>query len=499
MTEIHQLSAGETVARVKQRDLSAVETVSAALTRLDQVNPHLNAVVESCHQSALANAEILDAKIATEGPDAAGILAGVPITVKVNIDQADHHTTNGLKLQKNLRATLDSPVISNLKAAGAIIIGRTNTPAFSMRWFTRNSLHGATLNPLNSALTPGGSSGGAASAVASGIGALAHGTDIAGSVRYPAFACGVHGLRPSLGRIPVHNASAADRFIGGQLMAVSGPLARSINDLEIAFAAMAGGDAIKSGGNAISARDPWWTPVPLQLPEVEKRVAVTRRPPGTPEVAAPLLEAIDHASAILESAGWQVEEVECPSVTEAARLNMAFWMAEMEQARTVVTEENDEDANFIFEQLNRRSDEFVSANTTTIELFQQRAALTRQWQEFLQQYPVFLCPPSAELPFEDHLDVKSESDFDHVFDAQLMQIGLPLMGIPGLHVTTGHVSDGKISHTARHSHSKSTDMCSNIFPAGVQLAGQRYREDSLLAVARLLEMEISVVNIHSGN
>ena len=495
MTELWKMSASETVTRVKSRDLSAVETISAALERLDQVNPQLNAVVESCRQSALENAEKLDHAIAKGGSDSAGPLAGVPITVKVNIDQADHHTTNGLRIQKNLRATVDSPVIANLKSAGAIIIGRTNTPAFSMRWFTRNSLHGATLNPLNPALTPGGSSGGAASAVAAGIGALAHGTDIAGSVRYPAFACGVHGLRPSLGRIPVHNASSPDRFLGGQLMAVSGPLARSIDDLEIAFAAMAGSEAINKGGNAISARDPWWTPVPLQLPAVAKRVAVTRRPAGTPEVEAPLLEAIDQAARLLESHGWQVENVECPSVTEAARLNMAFWMAEMERAESAVTEENDADANFIFRQLKRRCNEFASQNTATIDLFQQRATLTRQWQEFLDQYPVLLCPPSAQLPFEDHLDVKSESDFDRVFDAQLIQIGLPLMGIPGLHVTTGHVIDGETTQSARQAPNISSG--SKISPTGVQLVGQRYREDSLLAVARLLEMEIPVVDNHS--
>jgi len=497
MTEIWEMSALETVSQVKSRKLSAVETTQAAIERLGQVNPHLNAVVESCEASAFESAEKLDSKIAEEGPDSTGTLAGVPITVKVNIDQADHHTTNGLRIQKDLLASIDSPVVANLKAAGAIIIGRTNTPAFSMRWFTRNSLHGATVNPLNPALTPGGSSGGAASAVAAGIGSLAHGTDIAGSVRYPAYACGVHGLRPSLGRVPVHNASSADRFVGGQLMAVSGPLARSIDDLELAFAAMAGSNAIIEGGNAVSARDPWWTPVPLRFPELTKRAAIARCPAGTKRVAAPLLDAIDSAAEVLESQGWQIEEVECPSVTEASRLNMAFWMAEMDKARTAVSEENDADANFIFQQLKRRSDEFTSPDTTTIDLFQQRATLTRMWQEFLAEYPVLLCPPSAQLPFADHQDVQSESDFDEVFDAQLIQIGLPLLGVPALHVTTGHFTNNKISRKPGLSAlAKSSDAKSDIFPVGVQLVGQRFREDSLLAVARLLEMEIPVVNNH---
>ena len=134
-------------------------------------------------------------------------------------------------------------MISNLEKSGAIIIGRTNTPAFSLRWFTRNTLHGHTLNPINKNITPGGSSGGAAAAVAAGIGSIGHGTDIAGSIRYPAYACGVHGLRPSLGRVPAHNFSGPDRFIGGQLMAVSGPIARSIEDLKVSFNAMSRPDS----------------------------------------------------------------------------------------------------------------------------------------------------------------------------------------------------------------------------------------------------------------
>jgi len=134
--------------------------------------------------------------------EALGPLAGVPVTVKVNVDQAGFATTNGLKIQRNLIAAEDNPVVANLKKAGAVIIGRPNTQAFSLRWFTRNGLHGHTKNPHDPTLTPGGSSGGAAAAVAAGIGAIAHGTDIGGSIRYPAYACGVHGLRPTLGRVP---------------------------------------------------------------------------------------------------------------------------------------------------------------------------------------------------------------------------------------------------------------------------------------------------------
>ena len=138
-------------------------------------------------------------------------------------------------------------MVTNFRKSGAIIIGRTNTPAFSLRWFTRNQLHGHTLNPHNSSITPGGSSGGAASATAAGIGAIGHGTDIGGSIRYPAYACGLQGLRPTHGRFPAWNASSKDRHIGAQLMAVSGPLTRSILDLELATKVMCAPDSVTLG------------------------------------------------------------------------------------------------------------------------------------------------------------------------------------------------------------------------------------------------------------
>ena len=153
-----------------------------------------------------------------------GALAGVPVTVKVNIDQEGFATTNGLKLQRDTIAKSNSPVIDNLRKAGAVILGRTNCPAVSYRWFTTNLIHGDTKNPRDPVVTPGGSSGGAGAAVAAGIGHIAHGTDIAGSIRYPAYACGVHGLRPTVGRIAAFNAALPERPIGPQISAVSGPL-----------------------------------------------------------------------------------------------------------------------------------------------------------------------------------------------------------------------------------------------------------------------------------
>lgn len=473
MSELWKLSAADIASKVKARQVSAREVVHAAIERMHSVNPTYNAVAIDCSDSAMQAADDVDTLV-KQGADA-GPLAGVPVTVKVNIDQAGYANTNGLRIQQGLVAENDSPVVQNLKAAGAVIIGRTNTPAFSMRWFTRNSLHGHTLNPLNTALTPGGSSGGAASAVSSGIGALAHGTDIAGSIRYPAYACGIHGLRPSLGRVPAYNPSLPDRLIGGQLMAVSGPLARSIQDLQLGFHAMAGGSAISQGGNSAAGSDVWWAPVPLELPMPERRVALCMQPEGHVAVQQPLIDAMQSAAKKLQEHGWQVEEVECPSFTAAADINIRLWMEEMKAVRAVVHEEDDKDANFVFAQLEAMASNYEPASI--MELFQQRATVTRQWQLFMQKYPLLLCPPSAELPFPDQLDVESEAAFKRVYDAQLTQIGLPLTGIPGLCVTTGFVS---------------ADSSSALQPVGVQLIAQRYREDVLLEAGKLLEADVPV-------
>ena len=273
MEDLWRLSATDIAALIRSKKVSAKQAASAALARLDAVNPSINAVVDHRPDDVLAQAAAIDAAIARN--EDIGPLAGVPVTVKVNIDQQGFATTNGLKLQRDVIAATNSPVIDNLRKAGAVILGRTNCPAFSYRWFTTNLIHGDTKNPRDPGITPGGSSGGAGAAVAAGIGHIAHGTDIAGSIRYPAYACGVHGLRPTIGRIAAFNASLPERPIGPQISAVSGPLARTIGDLRIALAAMSGKDA----------RDPWWVPAPLEGPAMPKRAAVCFRPDGLETVA----------------------------------------------------------------------------------------------------------------------------------------------------------------------------------------------------------------------
>jgi amidase len=204
MIELWRLPATELARLIRTREVSARQATEAALERLDAVNPQINAVVAHRPDLVREQADAVDRRIA-RGEDA-GPLAGVPVTVKINTDMAGFPTTNGTRLQKDWVAKINSPAVENLVRAGAVLLGRSNTPTFALRWFTSNLLNGATRNPRNPALTPGGSTGGGAAAVTAGIGHLAVGTDIGGSLRYPAYACGVHGLRPTLGRVPAYNA-----------------------------------------------------------------------------------------------------------------------------------------------------------------------------------------------------------------------------------------------------------------------------------------------------
>ncbi len=450
--ELWQLGVGEIGAGLRRGSFSAREVCEASLARIESVNPAINAIVARDDEGALRAAKAVDAALAC-GIDP-GPLAGVPVTIKVNVDQKGAATTNGLRLQKDLIATSDSPVVANLRRAGAIVVGRTNTPAFSLRWFTRNALHGATRNPRNPALTPGGSSGGAGAAVAAGLCTVGHGTDIAGSIRYPAYACGVHGLRPSLGRVPAHNATGADRMIGAQLMAVSGPLARRVDDLRQAFAIMARPDP----------RDPWSNPAPLAGPAMPRRIAFCPAPEGL-AVARSVRAALDSAALKFADAGWAIEEVAPPPLREAQRLQLRLWLAEMRHgAADAVTREGDPDALFVHEQLQRISPPIDLA--TMMQTLQDRARLCREWYGFLARFPLMLCPVSAEPPFEDHLDVTSPAAFDQVIEAQLLQIALPFMGLPGLTVTT--------------------DL-SGATPMGVQLVAAPYREDLLLDAGAVIE------------
>lgn len=453
MSDLWRLQASELARLIQKRKVSAREAAQSALGRLEAVNPIIHAIVEHRPDEVLARADDIDRALARG--EVVGPLAGVPVTVKINIDQAGFATTNGTKLQKDLIAKVSSPAVSNLEKAGAVLLGRSNSPTFALRWFTSNSLHGKTINPRNPSLTPGGSSGGGAAAVTAGIGHVALGTDIGGSVRYPAYACGVHGLRPSFGRVPAFNASSPERAIGAQLMSAAGPMARSIDDLGLSLAALAAPDL----------RDPWHVAMPLIGADVPLRAALCLRPGGmaiTPEVERGLIDAAGR----LTDAGWTIETIDdTPPMVEAGQLQERLWLGDgFDALAQAVAQDGDPGAAAVIAAV-RAKVESMPPDVVKTSLVR-RTTITRQWREFLSQYAVLLVPVSSETPFPDDLDRQSQAGFDRVWDAQLTMRALPAMGLPALAMTTDIV-DGA--------------------PIGVQIVAAHFREDLCLRAAKAIE------------
>ena len=321
--EIWRWDATRMAGAIARREISSREAVSSCLERMAAVNPRLNAVTVDLGAAAGAAADRADAAVARG--DALGALHGVPVTIKENIDQAGCATTNGVVAFRNLIAQEDSPVVANWTAAGAVIIGRTNTPAFSFRLDTENDLRGRTWNPWSEQHTPGGSSGGAASSVAAGITPLAHGNDIAGSIRYPAYACGLAGLRPSFGRVPAFNPSGGgERSMSSQLMSVQGPLARSVRDLRLAPGEHGGprsarplvGPGASRGRTASTDPSRWrWSPI---------RSTWAARP-----CIPPLPTRMRRAAGWLADAGYEIVDARTPGFMRAMELWTAMQMPEI--------------------------------------------------------------------------------------------------------------------------------------------------------------------------
>jgi amidase len=452
---------GVTLARmIRAREVSCREVVASALGRLEAVNPALNAVVRALPGEALAEADAADQ--ALKRGETVGPLHGVPVTTKVNLDQRGLPTDNGIVEFRSLVADRDNPTIANLRRAGAIVIGRTNTPGFSMRWFTDNALHGLTYNPWHRGRNCGGSSGGAASAVSAGIGAIAQGNDIAGSVRYPAYCCGVVGLRPTYGRIPAHNfTSTSKRPISSQLMAVQGPLTRRVADARVAFAAMAAGDP----------NDPRWVDVPLEGPVPGKpiRVALVPDPGGRGGVDPAITAALQQAARWLGEAGYAVEEVSPPEFGQAidlwAKLAMDDVIAALEPFVAKYGDAAIKTALGYWRALHP-----PAGHARVLEAMGERDALLRLWQLFLEDHPLILMPTSNEPPFAVGRDVVSAAETWILMKAQATQLAIPVLGLPSVSVPTGvvPVAGGQI-------------------PVGVQIVAGRYREDLCLAAAEAIE------------
>lgn len=456
--ELWQLDATALAELIRTGQVSAVEATESHLKRLQAVNPKLNAVVHVLADEARAAATKADAQLRAGEPP--GPLHGVPVTIKINTDQQGCATDNGVVMFKDLIAQSDSPQVASLRRAGAILIGRSNAPAFSMRGMTDNVLHGLTLNPWNRAYTCGGSSGGAGAAVAVGIGAMAHGTDVAGSIRWPAYCNGVVGLRPSVGRVAAFNPSATvPRPFLSQLMAVSGPLARTVRDLRLALAAMSVRDP----------RDPGWVPAPLIGEPLPRpiRVALVAQAEDIP-IHPAAAAAVRTAGRYLAMAGYQVEEVSPPELRRVSELWHPIGLTGLNLTlRPLLKQIGDPGLesfiNAWFALKGGAAD--VAAYLAALG---ERETLIRQWQLFMETYPIIVMPSCTEVALPCNLDTQGMDGAARTLEALHFQLVLPVLGLPGLALPVG-------THEG--------------LPLGVQIVSRRFREDLCLDAGEVIEAQ----------
>ena len=428
--ELWQHGASELAAIIAGRQASCREVVQAHPDRIGAVNGELNAVTAVLGEQALATADRLDVRLRESSE--AGALFGVPVTIKENIDVAGGATTQGVPAMADRVAAADSPHIGQLRAAGVIPIGRTNLPDFALRWHTDSYLHGPTRNPWDARRSPGGSSGGEAAAIASGMSPLGFGNDLGGSVRVPAQFCGICSIRPTRGRVAQHVATMPAPPLSIELFNSEGPMARRVADLRAALEAMSGFDAA----------DPWYVPAPLDGPPAPRRVALVVDPAGggvDPEVARGVRRAAD----ALVSAGYAVEEAEPPAITEAAALWASIIWADVRRSWPVLKSAVGPDAAALLEEgLHRNA-------PLDLEGYAQgwtaRTTLARQWARFMTEFPLVLGPVSTSgLPGRSRPGRPAGPSCD-IAPGRLRQPALPAgrgrAGRPGRSAAAGRADD----------------------------------------------------------
>lgn len=457
-------SATQLAAAIRVGETCATEVVSAFLQRIDEVNPAVNAATVVFHDRALVAADEADAQLRSGAE--AGPLHGVPISVKENVDLTWSATTNGLPLLHDAIPEHDSTDVARLRAAGAIPIIRTNMPDLGMRWHTDNDLVGPTINPWNPARTPGGSSGGEGVAIAVGMSPLGVGNDFAGSVRLPAHANGVCGLKPTPGRIPIWSPGPGVFPPSGQLFAVQGPLGRTVEDVATAYSVMRGVDGV----------DPLAVPVVDDpYPDAPRRAAVVLDPGGE-GIAPSVRAAVTRAAEALARAGWEIAEIEPPSILEAARLWRELAVNDLLEhlfAPEVGLAQHCSEGT-------QRHTEQLAAHTRRLTLGEYSAALSRRieivsdWGAFSRRFPIIIAPVTTDLPFEVGDDIAGPDAVDEIWHSHRMLVAPSCLGLPSLAVPLGTQTSG--------------------MPEGVQLIGPRFGEWLCLAAGRDLEHEVGAMD-----
>lgn len=462
--DIHFLDATELAARIRSGRLTSVEVVQAHLDRIDAIDPKINAIV-TVNENALAEARAADEAIAA-GLEV-GPLHGVPFTVKDSIDTAGVLTQRGSPIFRGRTPDADAVSVARMKAAGAILLAKTNLPEFSYSTESNNLLSGRTNNPWNLDRTSGGSSGGESAAIAAGLSPIGLGTDLAISVRGPAAHTGIVALKPTHGRIPTTGVwprvPRRDWHVG--------PMARTVRDLELGYRIMHGPDG--HDGFATAAAD-YDTGTGAAAP-AELRVGWftdSGLGPVDPEVA----QTVRAAAEALASAGVHVEEVDIPALhrdNPLALFNLQHVM-ELKPAMAEATAGHEDERFTMSKAMLATPDTSVEDYVAAEQGFER---IRDAYAEYFTRFDALLLPV---LPIPAHEHDKTEFVIDgQTVDAthiQTFTVQFNITGMPALSMRFGTSDDG--------------------LPIGVQIAGPWHAESTVFAVASLLESLSPVRDAH---
>ena len=455
MTDLTLHSATKLAELIRQRDVSPVEVVEAYLYRIDEVNPSLNAIV-TLAPNVLEQAR--EAEVALQRGDSVGPLHGVPLTVKDTIETAGLRTTSGSALRATYIPDKDAPAVARLKTAGAIILGKTNAAEMAMDYTADNPVFGRTNNPHDPTRTPGGSSGGEAAAIAAFISAGGVGSDLAGSIRIPAHFCGIAGLKPGTGRVP-----GAGQFPPGAgpyaLGSAIGPMARSIADLDLIFAVLAGNAGGRSSAEELTARR-------AALPG--QRVG-WYADDGVAPVTAETRVAVEFAARALADAGLAVEERRPPGIERSLELWLKlFSRASVVQLRNLYTGQEEKAGSFVSWRLRTADDTPPPTLDDYINAWLERDRLRAELINWMDLTPLVIAPVGA-TPAVEHdahkvaVAGKSFSTFQAFSYCQAFNV----FDLPAVSVPAGRSREG--------------------LPIGVQIVGRPGAEETVLAAAQIVE------------
>ena len=453
--ETWQMTATEVAGLVREKKVSAAEVAEAHIRRIDSVNPRLNAIVLRTDDVLRSTAADIDAG-RTTGP-----LAGAVVTTKINTDHAPYPSDNGIKsLRDNVPGTVH-PSITGLLDAGLMMAGRTNSPAFAMRFHTANDLHGETMNPHRQDISPGGSSGGAGVAVATGMCHIAQGNDVAGSVRWPAYMNGILGLRPTVGRMPTGGTNPNPRGWTASMMSTNGPLARTMADLRAGYDAM----------SAQNWDDPFWVPALREFPAPPQPIKVALVVNDGIGVHPAVQDALTRTGLLLQDAGYEVEEVSPPMLDVFFGLWQRVGSPDMMFGMMAMLEAIDDSG--LTETMNDWKPSFPEPTSQVfMKALADRDMLMRAWNRFLADHPLLVTPMMAEPTMTRGYDKSFVGAMSSMTTIGRWGVNLSAISMPALAYPVGQHEGA---------------------PLGVQIAAHTWREDLLLGAGDALEARLGTV------